>query len=439
MSFRYFISEAEWIGNQRYPTVEALWHILQPLVTSKTTLLALGNLPISKRKRFGKDDLPLPQGTRVHSPHGGVSDPNTLAIGVRTFLNRGLLGFEDSWDTQSSNRQVLHILQVNLKDVWTIDPKINEKNPWLLLKTHWEDLKHEFNKLWGDFRGKRFKDGNSQQIQSEWEGLSNRIERTYRVGLTNDENIMPHLQLFFHLVYVEAPRLLNFLKTGLSFGRYSSSTNFMDIDQESIPQAFDMHMPKSFKFDFKIISKTLPLTDTPWAIIIDPRAARTVNTVVIPDNFVGFRSAGTGAFHAPNARADIAEKFSRELDDKFREDLVPDLEHFLEMLAEHLDGMETEFKHLNKFIKGIEMSVKSLEKVLSKIEKIVPNFEFPVHMEEALDDFINQGLNILNARFEPAWDGSSTEDDGEIFQQSKDIAEEAFHKARNIVSRLTNR
>lgn len=437
MSFKQYLREAEWVQGQRYPSTEALWHVLQPLVTSKQHLLALGSESVYDEP----PQKPREQGSRMHPTHGGTLDPNTKAIGIRQFMNHGLTSFGRTGD-----KEILHILRVNLQDVWTIDPKINEKNPFLIMKTHWADLQKEFQRLSTLRRTRidRNTQGNYQSSISEWGAIAKRIENWYKglVMLPDDnpdsrENFIHRLQYLFHLIYVEAPRILNYIKTGYTANsRGGIASNFVDTHPGPLgPESWDMHVPKELKMDFKIISQTLPLTDTPWAIILDPRVAKTENTVVIPANFQGFRQADADpnnqyakAFYAPNAKNDRVQGFADDLEARFRDDLVPELNHFLEYMGDAA-GDEGGMNMLRKRAKNCITAIKTTEKILWRIEKIHPEFKLPKNLQDAIQEFKTHGEQIL-AEIE-----EDDEDDYDQFNTDKDTDKE---KIREIFLAVSN-
>lgn len=347
MDFKHYF-EAEWVGGEksaiRLSSKESLYSILQPLSNSKNHIITVSNSRTPQSRQF-------------------------LACGVKAFMRNGL----DLFDVdQSNNRVVVNLVKVNNpKDIWFLDPKVNEQNPWLTMHTHWNDMQQEFKRLKSGFQS-----GDSERL---WNQLSNNIDTLYKHGSGSDDSIRD-LEKLHNLVYIEAPKILSWVKKGRSSNLYRSN------------YTKDMHFPKPLEFN--IISKKAPLSESDWVMVINTKAVTQINSIEISSDFTGFRNDGN-SFYSPNFTQEIYDN----LDHEFRS-LVTKLELFLAEMGGIIDyGWDWDEEKVEQKLElqenQLEEAINKIDLIMIKLERVDKNFSVHRSIIQAIEQFENYSHHIM--------------------------------------------
>lgn len=401
MNFKTYLMEAEWVNGQRRPTKEAAWEILKPLAGSTNHVVALGINEIHPQDRLVPGNWMYgQQGSRADKTHGGLHDPHARAAGIRAFMQRGLEVFGENPDVRS--RYILHVMEIDPKQVWFLDPKVNQQNPWTTMNTHWRDMEYEAKQiLAGNPKG--------YEAAQQWDVLKGQIETIYKNPVTNSpdgdspEAALARLQTFFQLVYLKAPKLLHFMQRGWSYdnpgGGFMHTSKFPGGVTRHGPSAGDLKYPKFFEEEYGAIAPTSPLTDSAWVLIINPRIARKVNDIVLNHDFRGFKGTrdDKNAFYAPNSKNDAFEKFREDLDEPVRE-LIEDMESGLEKMDEIMRGY-ARHTGMSRVVARIERHVTAIRPILRRLKTLNPEFK-PEKIADAAQQFLDQAWQIIRADYE---------------------------------------
>jgi hypothetical protein len=340
--FKNFM-EAEWVGKRRLPAIEALWEILNPLTKSNQHVIYVPSRRVGVRGSFSQD-----RGEYIR------------CVGVNVFKKRGLNAFGEFGD---EGKHVVSVLQISPRDVWYLDPNVNEQNPWLTMNTHWADMVGEAQRL-------LLSHPRPKLMAAEWAGVTKKIEELYRLGLIGLPNpdqqnvVISNLKKLHHLIYRVAPSLLGQMKRPMA-------------------RSTELHFPKPM--DFKILVESHPITESQWVAILDRGAAKLVNTIEIP-LFFGFEQVG-GGFRVPDAK--------REAENKVAEELDALMNPLAEYLGEFLEIMEEKRRRLDYAIVRAGEIIREMKPLVKKMNAITGNKGVPNAIKNVINDFLTQAKTAL--------------------------------------------